>query len=86
VPVSAEVGFRANDTIVQITLIMEYCATARSPSHKQSVSEVASAADWSLVIEELKVGFKPWDLITANDDTWPIYVQEKDLRILWRVL
>jgi hypothetical protein len=86
VPVSVEAGFGANDTIIQITVIMEYRATARSPSHKQSMSEVAFAVDWSLVIEEVKVGFKPWVLIAANDNTWPIYIQEKDLRILWRVL
>lgn len=39
-----------------------------------------------LVMEEPKVGFKPWVLITANDDTWPIYIQKEDLGILWRVL
>ena len=44
------------------------------------MSEVVCAA---VVVEEVKVGFKPRVLITANDDTWPIYVQKKDLRILW---
>ena len=80
--VPREIGWRADDAVVEVATIMEDSSTAGSSTDKRDIKIIFLL--W-MSMKEVEVGFEPWALVAADDNAWSVGVEEQDCRF-WRRL
>lgn len=83
--ITMEFCWRADDAEIHISKIVGDGASSRSPTddldcffdRSRALIEIGGRAGWrSSPLNQFMVYFEPWVLVPANDDAWPVHVQE----------
>ena len=85
--VAGELRRRTDHAVIRVPIVMKYRPTARSSPHQLDLlgarrPRLSNATTESgSAFEQAQIGFEPWVLIPADDDTRAVDVEEKNGRV-----
>jgi hypothetical protein len=73
-----------NNTVIEISLVVEDSSTSRSSANIKSPIILSTRP--TVIVQGTEIRLQPWILIPTDYHAWLVDIQEKDVRVGWGIL